>query len=167
MSTDLELVVRRERAIFTPSYHVTVASTDPMIVVEAFDVRTNDGMSAAAEAAMVQLRSKGYRLTEAITQHDSALGGQYATAHLARDEREAATVVLAGDLVQDARQIVKALAAIDSVEGAREVARLASSVIANAQALKAKADAVLCSDAQVEAAAVYDDVVSSVDGGVS
>jgi hypothetical protein len=165
MSTELELVVRRERAIFTPSYHVTVASTDPMIVVEAFDIRTNEGLSAAAKAAMVDLRAKGYRLTEAIVEHDSALGGQYATAHLARDEREAATVVLAGDLVQDARQIVKALSAIDSTDGAREVVRLATSLIANAQALKARAGSVLSSDAQVEAAAVYDDVVANVDGG--
>lgn len=162
---ELELVVRREPAIFTPSYHVTVASVAPMHVVEAFDIQTREGLAAAAEAAMVQLRAKGYRLTKTIVEHDSALGGQYATAPVVRDEREAATVVLAGDLMQDARMLVRVLPAIDTPTGAQEVVRLVADLMAGAQALKARADAVLHSDARVESAAILDDAMTAVDGG--
>jgi hypothetical protein len=164
-AAELELVVRREPAIFTPSYHATVAATDPMHVVEAFDVQTRGGLAAAAEAAMVQLRAKGYRLTETIVEHDSALGGQYATAHVVRDEQQAATVILAGDLMQDTRMLVRALPSIGSAEGASEIVRLVADVMANAQALKARADAVLHSDARVESAAILDDAMTVVDGG--
>lgn len=163
MSTELELVVRREHAIFTPSYHVTVAQTGPLHVIESFDVQHRDGLSAAAAAAMDKLRSKGYRLTEAFTEHGSALGGEWASAHVTREERELPLVVLAGDLVQDARMVSKALHVIETRSGAEEVVRLVAGVMANALAIKAKADAVLSSDKAVETAAILDDVVTEVE----
>jgi len=162
MSGELELVIRREPAIFTPSYHVTVASVAPMNVLEVFDFQTRDGLTVAAEKAMDRLRLKGYRLTGPLTEH-----GSYASAHVMLDGQETATVVLAGDLMQDARMLVKALPAIDSTVGAQEVVRLVANLMAGAQALKARADAVLHSDARVESAAILDDVVSQVDGGTS
>ena len=160
MSTELELVIRREPAIFTPSYHVTVASVSPMNVLEAFDFQTRDGLTAAAKTAMERLRLKGYRLTGPLEEH-----GTYASAHVAVDGQETATVVLAGDLMQDARSLVRALPAIDSRTGAAEVVRLVAELVANAQALKARADAVLHSDARVESAAILDDAMTVVDGG--
>jgi hypothetical protein len=160
MSTELELVIRREPAIFTPSYHVTVASVSPMNVLEAFDFQTRDGLTVAAQTAMERLRAKGYRLTGPLTEH-----GSYASAHVAVDGQEAPTVVLAGDLMEDARMLVRALPAIDSRTGATEVVRLVAELMANAQALKARADAVLHSDARVESAAILDDAMTVVDGG--
>lgn len=157
MSTELELVVRREPAIFTPSYHVTVASVSPMNVLEAFDFQTREGLSVAAKTAMERLRLKGYRLTGPMEEH-----GTYASAHVAIDGQETATVVLAGDLMQDARLLVRALPAIDTRAGADEVVRLVADLMAGAQALKARADAVLHSDARVESAAILDDAMTVV-----
>lgn len=162
MSTELELVVRREPAIFTPSYHVTVASMAPMNVLEAFDFQTRDGLAAAAQTAMERLRAKGYRLTGPMEEH-----GTYASAHVARDGQETATVVLAGDLMQDVRSLVRALPQIDTRTGAQEVMRLVANLMAGAQALQARADAVLHSDARVESAAILDDAMSHLDGGAS
>lgn len=158
--TDLELVIRREPAILTPSYHVTVASVAPLHVVEAFDFQTRDGLAAAAQVAMDRLRLKGYRLTGPMEEH-----GTYASAHVVLDGQEAPTVVLAGDLMQDARMLVRVLPAIDTPTGAQEVVRLVAELMANAQALKARADAVLHSDARVESAAILDDAMTVVDGG--
>jgi hypothetical protein len=159
-AAELELVVRREPAIFTPSYHVTVASVSPMNVLEAFDFQTRDNLAVAAQAAMERLRLKGYRLTGPLTEH-----GTYATAHVVIDGQETATVVLAGDLMQDARSLVRALPAIDTLTGAKEVVRLVADLMAGAQALQARADAVLHSDARVESAAILDDAMTVVDGG--
>ena len=160
MNPELELVVRRDHAILTPSYHVTVAETNPMHVVESFDLQSHAGLWATAQAAVERLRTKGYRLTAPIEMHQV-----YVTGSVARDGQGVPTVVLAGDLVQDARQIMKALAAVETRSGAEDVVRLVNDLMANALAIKAKADAVLSSDSQVEAAAVYDDVVTVVDGG--
>lgn len=157
MSTNLELAVRREFALFTPTFHVTVASMGPLHVLESFDIQGHTTLSAAAEAAMQRLRAKGYRLTDPIVAH-----GEYATAHVARDEREAATIELAADLVADARAIVRALPAISTHSGAREVVRLVADLMAGAQALQARADAVLHSDARVESAAILDDAMTTV-----
>lgn len=162
MSAELEFAVRREYALFTPTFHVTVASMGPLHVLESFDIQGHKDLSAAAEAAMVKLRAKGYRLTDPIVVEQ-----EYATAHLLRDEQEAATVVLAGDLVADARAIVRALPAIGTHTGAREVVRLIADLMAGAQALQARADAVLHSDARVESAAILDDAMSHLDGGAS
>jgi ribosomal protein L3 len=162
MSAELELVVRRDHGLFIPSYHVTVMSTGPVSVAEVFDVQTHGGVEAAAQYAMDQLRPKGYRLTAAVEVHQSEQYEAFATAPLVRDEERAATVVLAGDLMQDARQIVKALASIETREGAKEVVRVVADLMANAQALKARADAVLSSDRAVESAAILDDVVTEV-----
>jgi len=160
MSGDLELSVRREYALFTPTHHVTVASLGPLDVLESFDLQGHKTVHSAAEEAMARLRAKGYRLTDPLV-----FTPDYATAHLARDEAEAATVVLAGNLVADARAVVRALPEIGSHAGAREVVRVIADLIAGAQALKARADAVLHSDARVESAAILDDVVSQLDGG--
>jgi hypothetical protein len=157
MTAELELVIRRETAILTPSYHVTVASVAPMKVLEAFDFQARDGLTAAAKTAMDRLRIKGYRLTGPMEEH-----GTYASAHVALDGQEAPTVVLAGDLMQDARTLVRALPAIDTVAGAQEVVRLVADLMAGAQALKARADAVLHSDARVESAAILDDAMTTV-----
>jgi len=162
MTAELELVVRREPAIFTPSYHVTVASVSPMNVLEAFDFQTRDGLTAAAQSAMEQLRLKGYRLTGPMEEH-----GTYASAHVAIDGHETATVVLAGDLMRDVRSLVRVLPTIDTLTGAEEVVRLVAELMAGAQALKARADAVLHSDAHVESAAILDDAMSHLDGGAS
>jgi len=156
-SAELEMVVRREYALFTPTFHVTVAALGPVNVLEAFDVQGHKDLSAAAQAAMEALRSKGYRLTDPIV-----VEREYASAHLVRDEQEAATVVLAGDLVADARAIVRALPAISTLTGAREVVRLVADLMAGAQALKARADAVLHSDTRVESAAILDDAMTAV-----
>jgi hypothetical protein len=67
--------------------------------------------------------------------------------------------------MEDARMLVRALPAIDSRTGATEVVRLVAELMANAQALKARADAVLHSDARVESAAILDDAMTVVDGG--
>lgn len=160
MTVELELAVNREYALFTPTFHVTVASLGPLHVLESFDVQGHKDLAAAAEAAMVKLRAKGYRLTDPIVVEQ-----EYATAHLTRDEQEAATVVLAGNLVADARAIVRALPAMGTHSGAREVVRLVADLMAGAQALQARADAVLHSDARVESAAVLDEVMSHLDGG--
>jgi len=163
MSAELELAVRRDGGLFIPSYHVTVMSTGPVTVAESFDVQTHGGVEAAAQYAMDQLRPKGYRLTAAITAHVSQRYEAYATATLARDEERVATVVLAGDLMQDAKQVGKALSAIETREGAKEVVRIVADLMANALAIKAKAEAVLSSDKDVESAAILDDVVTEVE----
>lgn len=165
MSTELELVVRRDHGLFIPSYHVTVMATGPVSVFESFDVETHGGVEAATQYAMDKLRPKGYRLTAAVKVHASDQYEPFATAPIARDDERIATVVLAGDLMQDARAIVRALSNLETREGAKEVVRVVADLMANAQAIKARAEAVLSSDAQVEAAAVYDDVMANVDGG--
>ncbi len=157
MNADLELVVRREPALFTPSYHVTVASVSPMNVLEAFDFQTREGLTVAARIAMEQLRLRGYRLTCPMEEH-----GTYASGHVAIDGQETATVVLAGDLMRDVRSLVRVLPAIDTCAGAQEVVRLVAGLMAGAQALQARADAVLHSDARVESAAILDDAITTV-----
>jgi len=163
MSTELELVVRRDRGLFIPSYHVTVMATGPVSVFESFDVETHGGVEAATQYAMEKLCPKGYRLTAAVTVHQSDQYEPFATAPIARDEERVATVVLAGDLMQDARAIVRALSNLETREGAKEVVRVVGDLMANAQAIKARADAVLSSDQAVETAAILDDVVTEVE----
>lgn len=160
MTAELELVVRREHALFTPTYQVTVASSNPVTVRVAFPVQSTKGLLAAAETAMERLRGQGYRLTDPIVEHPG-----YATAHLVQDEQEAATVQLAADLSADARAIVRALPSIGTREGARDIGRLVASIVAGAQAIKARADAVLHSDARVESAAILDDAMTTVTDG--
>jgi len=58
MSAELELVVRREYAIFTPSYHVTVAKTGPLHVIESFDVQTREGLAADLMANLLAIKAK-------------------------------------------------------------------------------------------------------------
>jgi hypothetical protein len=159
-SSELELVVRREHSLLTPNYHVTVASTAPIAVKEVFDFQTRAGLAAAAETAMDKLRSRGYRLTGPMEVHES-----FVTAHVVLDEREAATVELVADMGADVRAIARALPLMGTREGAQQMVKLIADLTAGAQALWARADAVLSSDSQVEAAAVYDDVVTVVDGG--
>lgn len=159
MSTELELVVRREHAIFTPSYRVTVAALGPIHVLESFGIQTRDGLAVAVAHAMEQLRAKGYRLTEPVALHET-----YASAHMVKDEREEPTVVVGGNLVADARAIARALQVIDTHAGAQEVVRLVADLMAGAQALKARADAVLHSDSRVESAAILDDALAAVAG---
>lgn len=160
MVASMEMVVRREHSLFTPTFHVTVASLDPVHVHEAFNVQGHHDLSVAADVAMERLRQKGYRLTESMTVHDS-----YVMAHVVRDEREAATVELAADLVADARAIARALSGMGTRAGAEEIVRLVADLVAGAQGLKARADAVLASDSQVESAAVFEDAMSHLDGG--
>lgn len=162
MTAELELAVRREYALFTPTYHVTVASLGPLHVLESFKVQGHKDLTAAAEDAMVRLRAKGYRLTDPLV-----FTPEYATAHLVRDEQEAATVVLAADLVADARAIVRALPNIGTHSGAREVVRLVADLVAGAQALQARADSVLRSDSRFKSAEVLGNAKPSLNGGAS
>lgn len=157
---ELELVVRREYSLLTPSYHVTVASTGPVQVQVAFDLQARDGLAAVAETAMNRLRSRGYRLTGPMSVHDT-----YVTAPLVLDEREAATIELAADLGADVRAVVRSLPAMGTREGAQETLRLLGDVLAGAQALQARANAVLSSDEAVEAAAILDDAMAVVEDG--
>lgn len=135
----MELSVRREHALFTPTFHATVVSLAPMVVHESFDVQGHQAPAAAAEAAMVRLRSLGYRLTGPVQEHTTGGYDAYATAHLVRDEQEAATVQLAADLVADARAIVRALPLMGTREGAEQIARLVADLTAGALAIKARA----------------------------
>lgn len=166
MSGELEMTVRRDGGLFIPSYHVTVVSTGPVSVAESFDVQTHGGITAAVEYAMEQLRAKGYRLTAAVRVHESEQYESFATASVVRDQEQAATVELVANLVADARAAARAMKVVSTPEGAREVRRVLADLVAGAQALQARADAVLHSDARVESAAIFDDAMSHVDGGV-
>lgn len=165
MTAVYEMSVRREHSVFTPTFHVTVATLDPIQVVEAFDVQPGQmTVAQAAEVAMERLRQQGYRLTDPVAECVSGYE-TYATAHLARDEQQAAAVELAAELVHESRMIARALPAIGSREGAGEVVRLVDELVASAQGLRARAYAVLHADEDVEAAAVLDHVMSELDGG--
>lgn len=163
MSPVYEMSVRREHSVFTPTFHVTVATLDPIQVVEVFDLQPGQmTVVQAARAAMERLRGQGYRLTDPVAERTS--GREiYATAHLARDERQAAAVELAADMVADARAVARALPGMSSREGAAEVVRLIDELVASAQGLRARADAVLHADEGVEAAAVLDHAMSELD----
>ena len=158
---ELELVVRREYSLLTPSYHVTVASTAPFTVRESFDLQAREGLGAVAETAMERLRAKGYRLTSPIEVFDT-----HAAARIVLDEREAATIELAAELGADVRAVVRSLPAMGTPQGARQTLKLIADLTAGAQALAARAQAVLSSDGDVESAAILDDAMSAVqDGG--
>lgn len=157
---ELELVVRREYSLLTPSYHVTVASTSPFTVRESFDLQAREGLGAVAETAMERLRAKGYRLTSPIEVFDT-----HAAARIVLDEREAATIEIAADMGADMRAVIRSLSGMGTREGAQETLRFLADLMAGAQALQARAQAVLSSDAAVEAAALLDDAMSAVQDG--
>lgn len=152
----LELVVRREHEML-PTYHITVAATGPILVLESFDLQSGEGLAAVTETAMERLRTRGYRLLAAVELH-----GSYATGRLAAAEREAASRDLAVNVAADFRAMAAELPNIDSRQGAAIVSRHAAALIAGAYAIKARADSVLVSDEQVEAAAILDDAMTTV-----
>lgn len=163
MAAVYEMSVRRERSMFTPTFHVTVATLDPVTVVEAFDVQPGQmTVVQAAGVAMERLRGQGYRLTAPVTECTSGRE-TYATAHLARDERQAAAVELVADMVADARAVARALPGMSSREGAAEVVRLVDELVASAQGLRARAYAEVHADEGVEAAAVLDHALSELE----
>lgn len=78
-------------------------------------------------------------------------------------ERIVTPVELAADIMADARAVVRALPEMETISGAVGARSLLDRLIASAQTLRGRAVAVIDSDAQVEAAAEFDEVWSHLD----